>query len=459
MSPEFLREIVSNWPEVHVISSVEESIPRGTEGLLVVGQGRNRPDDSLLLVQNVISDGLSQDQLLFQISANLGKMTAADLMKTTVPKPFDRNAQVSRRDLFAGLRSPNNLVKTYSTAPIIYSSICEAKYGCSKCLDACPTHALTIADGSVTLREQDCSRIGSCTTVCPVSAIQLPRFSESQFLGLIAGIMKMNQATSRTLVLTCDKSTLPQEPWTFIEQVEDIGVIGPRQIAIALSSGIDRVVVYCADGACSGKQAASQAVESIRSLFGRFGGEPETTIVRYLEGDEKEELVRLLSLPTGERAKSLFAARRDAWANYIGALRQIAAPGGLTLGLGLTNLGISDSCTLCQVCANFCPHSALEIISGSLEFDSSKCTGCGYCARVCPEHSITLLQLEKISDLGKRAVFHDEIVKCARCNQPLGSAKYLKNVQARLGKEDPMMKYCNSCKQQIAVEKLFRKSG
>jgi len=35
----------------------------------------------------------------------------------------------------------------------------------------------------------------------------------------------------------------------------------------------------------------------------------------------------------------------------------------------------------------------------------------------------------------------------------------MKNVKARLGKEDPMMKYCNSCKQQIAVEKMFGKQS
>ena len=62
----------------------------------------------------------------------------------------------------------------YSDAPVVYTDICEAKYGCSKCVQTCPTHALSIVNGSVVLQEQDCSRVGLCTAVCPVSAHTTP---------------------------------------------------------------------------------------------------------------------------------------------------------------------------------------------------------------------------------------------------------------------------------------------
>ena len=65
------------------------------------------------------------------------------------------------------------------------------------------------------------------------------------------------------------------------------------------------------------------------------------------------------------------------------------------------------------------------------------------------------LTVGRISDMDSHSVFQDAIVNCARCKKPLGSATYLKTVKRMLGKEDPMMKYCNACKQQIAVEKLF----
>ena len=138
---------------------------------------------------------------------------------------------------------------------------------------------------------------------------------------------------------------------------------------------------------------ASRAVESIHSLLGEHADGSETIIVRFLEGEgAREEIKTIQNSPPLEKAKVLFVPGKDAWENYIGALKQLASPQGNTLGLGLTTLGISKSCTLCQVCENYCPHSALRVMSGSLEFDSAKCTGCGYCAQICPEHSITLLQ-------------------------------------------------------------------
>lgn len=455
---EISREILSKWPGVSVISDLEEQLPPSTDGILVVGRGRNRDLSSLPLVENLTPDGLGNEQVIFQINANLGKMLASDLAKTTTPKPFDKNAQLSRRDLFGGLRSPGNLLKIYSTAPVIYNSICEAKFGCSKCVSACPTQALSVVDGTVYLKEEDCSRIGVCTSVCPVAAIQLPRYSESQYLGLIGGISSTNPTIQKTLVITCDKAALKSEPWTFLEQVEDVGVIGARQIVLALSAGISKIIVYCADGSCSGKAAASQAVESVRTLIETPVTASTSPVVRYFEGESaKEELLKTFSIISAQISNFSYDLEMGTWGNYIGAINHIASPESRTIALGLTDLRVSDSCTLCQVCANYCPHTALQITSGSLELDSSKCTGCGYCARVCPEHSITIGQPKKLADLAKHSVFRDEIVKCARCGQPIGSARYMKNVQSRLGKVDPMMKYCNSCKQQIAVERMLGK--
>ena len=158
---------------------------QGTEGLLLVGEGKNRSKESLLLVEKINVVGLNQEQVMFQINANLGRMTVSDLIKTKAPtKPFDRNVEYSRRDLFSGIRSMGNLLQTYSDAPVIYSSICEAKYGCTKCIQTCPTQALSIVNGSVVLKEEVCSRVGLCTAVCPVSAIQLPEILRISVLGI-----------------------------------------------------------------------------------------------------------------------------------------------------------------------------------------------------------------------------------------------------------------------------------
>ncbi|MDG6906554.1 MAG: 4Fe-4S binding protein [Nitrososphaerota archaeon] len=455
---EIEREILSKWPGVYVISGLDEELPQSTDGILVVGRGRNRDLSSLPLVENLNPDGLNSEQVIFQINANLGKMRASDLAKITKPKQFDKSAQLTRRDLFGGLRSPGNFLKTYSTSPVIYNSICEAKFGCSKCVAVCPTQALSVVNGAIYLKDDDCSRIGVCASVCPVAAIQLPRYSESQFLGLIGAISSTQPRLQKTLVITCDKTALKSESWTFFEEVKDVGVIGTRQIVLAIASGISRIIVYCADGRCLGKVAASQAVESVRTLVESTASESAPPVVRYFEGlSAGEELAKTFNIPSTQIPDFSYEVEMSSWGNYVAALNHIASPESKTVALGLIDIKVSDSCTLCQVCANYCPHSALQITAGSLQFDSSKCTGCGYCSRVCPEHSIAIGQPRRLTDLARHSVFRDEIVNCARCSQPIGSTKYLKNVRSRLGKEDPMMKYCNSCKQQIAVERMLGK--
>jgi DNA-directed RNA polymerase subunit RPC12/RpoP len=61
--------------------------------------------------------------------------------------------------------------------------------------------------------------------------------------------------------------------------------------------------------------------------------------------------------------------------------------------------------------------------------------------------------------LRETAVSQDEVVPCARCGKPLESARLLKKVVTLLGREDPMMKYCNDCKQRLAFESLLKRKG
>jgi ferredoxin len=458
---ELASEIARRWPDVLVSGSSQIELPHGVEGLLVVGSDvRNTSDEESLLLQveRVPTSGLDFAQTLFQVNANIGKITKADLIKSRLSaKPDDKIARLSRRDMISGIKSLGRFQR-YSDAPVVYNSICEAKYGCTKCLQACPTGALSIQNGTIVLTDSKCERLGPCASICPVSAIQLPEFSESQFIGLVYGMI-MTEAPRRTLVVTCNKNVVQPAPWMFVEQVRDIGMIGPRHLAIAASSGIDTFIIYCADGLCKGKTQAIAVTESMIRFLGGTGEENgnKTITLRYLEGlGGGGEMKRINDLPKIP-AKVLFVPGRDSWANYIRALQALAPPDAIAVGLGLSDLEISSTCTLCKTCEKYCPHSALKIVSGSLKFESSKCTGCGLCAQMCPERSIMLRSLERFSQLQEREIFRDEIVNCAKCGRPLDSAKYLARVASLLGKEDPMMKYCNPCKQRMAFESIMGK--
>ncbi len=454
---EIIYEITKTWPQVIVVSSSAEELPEGTEGLLTIGNSRTRFDDPLLITDSVATKDLSLNQALFQANAKIGRMLSSDSIKRKVmSQAVAKDTGLSRRDLFSGLRR-RGVFPTYSDAPSIYNSICESRYGCSKCIQACPTRALTTLNGTLILKDQDCNRVGICAAVCPVSAIQLPTFSESRFLGLVHGITVSSPNVPKTLVLTCNLESVSPGPWMFIEKVKDVGTVGPRQLMMAASSGIDRIIIYCADGRCAGKENAQEAVESLAQFQARTkSDEHQGVVFKFLEGAEGNEEIGKINLQLRNKADTSFIPGDNSWNNYLQGLAGLGSEESVIAdGLGLTNLKISDSCTLCDVCSKYCPHSALRIKSGLLEFDSSKCTGCGYCALICPEHSISISSPENFGQVHNRVVFQDRIVNCARCGRPIGSVRYLKRIASLLKMNDPMMKYCDMCKQHIAMEKLL----
>jgi len=443
-------EVRKNWALSSHVISPKEDIPADAEGLLVIGEGRkDRPTEGLLILDRIERPSGALEQTLFQVNAKLGRMTRSDLLRTKVAvQPAGGKDKLSRRDLLFGLRGG---FQTYSDAPTVFESICEAKYGCSKCVDACPSKALRFDGPRVVVNESECTRAGECAAVCPVSAIQLPKYSEEAFLGLLDGLSK-TAFPRKVLVIACERSSIDPQPWTYVDRVKDVGRIGARQLAVAAASGLAGVVVYCADGLCAGAADAGRAARAVSAAMNVDGD----VLVEFLQGQEGRERIREIQASLVDRRGPALSLGRDAWGDYVRALQSLSRAEAGTPGLGVTDLRIDDTCTLCGNCAKSCPHVALRMGSGTLELDSARCTGCGYCARVCPETSITLQPLRTVADFAPRIVFRDVIVNCARCGKPLESAGLLRKVAAMVGKEDPMMKYCSSCKQILALEGLSK---
>jgi ferredoxin len=444
-------ELAKNWTPFVSFVSPRQDLPGDVKGLLVLGKGRTgRLVEGLLLVERIEGVPPTLEEAMFQTNARLGRMIRSDLMKADARASLGAGGgKISRRDLFLRLRGET---ATYSDAPVVLESVCEAKFGCTKCVDVCPSKALKIEGARVLVNEEECTRGGECTSTCPVSAIQLPRFSEDSFKGLLNGL-KLSASRRKILVLACMGSRLDPEPWVFVEKVKDIGAIGPRQLAMAAGSGLAGVIVYCEDGQCRGVPNARLAAQSLKSILRT----EDRVAVEFLQGEEGKTRIKEIRRNIDDRDRRALAFGKGPWGDYTQTLRSLSRPGAPGTGLGLTDLEVDDTCTLCGVCARSCPHTAIRMSTGLLEFDSAECTGCGYCAHLCPEGSITLRPLAELSGLALTTVFRDDMVSCARCGKPLESAKLLKKVSTLLGKEDPLMKYCPSCKQVLAFENLTKK--
>jgi ferredoxin len=263
-------------------------------------------------------------------------------------------------------------------------------------------------------------------------------------------LLGANQDSIKTLVITCDEEAVPNNSEIHVQHVPAIGLMGVRQLAMAASTWIGATIVYCPDGLCVGKEHVRQSVELISLIM--KASPPQ---VYYLEGREAAaEIERIHN--SVERGDSTFQLTTSPWQNYANALEKISTEGAQATDLGITDLQIAESCTLCNACVDRCPHKALAIEAGELIFNSRNCTGCGYCEQICPEHSVTLLAREGLIEFLERTVYEEEMVKCSKCNTPYTSAKMLRKVSAAL-EADGMTPICPSCREKGTYEKLLSK--
>lgn len=233
-----LRENVTshirkNWSEV-TISGVASNIPpsegHSPPALLIIGSNTALFVNSKVpLIEFIEVDStFSMEQVLFWVDAKLGRLTKSDMVYTK--SKVSRKSAISRRQFLLGIAGR---IPHADDAPVVLENSCEAKFGCSKCVDACPAPgSLRIEKESVIVSSEHCIRCGLCAGVCPVAAIQMPKFPEDAYRGLIAAVDSF-PAPQKTLVITCDERGFTPEPWMDVEIVPGVGFAGVRQLALA----------------------------------------------------------------------------------------------------------------------------------------------------------------------------------------------------------------------------------
>jgi ferredoxin len=256
----------------------------------------------------------------------------------------------------------------------------------------------------------------------------------------------------KTLVITCDENSVPKNSRIEVKQVSEVGVMGVRQLAMAASTSISTTIVYCPDGLCVSKEHVKRAVNLIAGIT-KVNPPP----VHYLEGREGAGEIERIHNSSPPRESS-FELTAVPWRSYVNSIEHISAEDATATGLGITDLQIAESCTLCNACVDRCPHKALAIEDGELIFNSRECTGCGYCKQICPEHSIALLARDGSIEFAERPVYRDEMVTCSKCSAPYASAKMLRKVTAAL-EVDSITPICPVCKEKAIYEKLFGKTS
>jgi ferredoxin len=341
------------------------------------------------------------------------------------------------------------------------------KTGCTRCLDVCPTSAITSAGDIVEIDPLVCAGCGSCASVCPTGAAtyQYPA-GDSLFQRLRALLLAYREAGGdrATLLLHDGKHGnemvglmarfgrgLPAHVLPF--PLNEVTLVGIDFLAGAFAFGADQVAILTdpkkrdeMDG-LKGQVALAETV-----LSGLGYGEGRLFVIDDADPEAVEATLYGLTtpdvlidpgsfLPVGGKRSRAFLALRQLHEKAPAPVDHLALPAGAPFGAVQVD---TAGCTLCLACVSACPTAALLDDENRpwLGFKEDACVQCGLCRITCPEQVITLEPRLNFTNTAMSAVTlnEDEPFECIRCGKPFGVRKSIERIADQLAGKHSMFK-------------------
>ncbi|AOG06795.1 4Fe-4S binding protein [Bosea sp. RAC05] len=367
------------------------------------------------------------------------------------------------------------------------------KTGCTRCLELCPTGAITPNGDHVAISAEICAGCGACAAVCPTGAVTYALPPADALLRRLRTLLATYaEAGGREpVVLLHDEEHgeplidalarfgegLPARVLPL--RVNEITQIGLDAFAAALAFGAASVQVLGRARPkhdLSGLQRNLAYAETLAAALGYGAGS-----AGLIETDDPEQLAAALARvvpgtasPKPARFRPM-GEGRPLLRQTIGELHAAAPMPVATVPLpprapfGTVHVD-TDGCTLCLACVSACPVQALsdDPERPTLAFQEDLCVQCGLCAATCPEKVITL---EPRIDFdawkgGKRVLKQEEPFHCISCAKPFGVRSTIEKITAKLenkhwmfsgdaAKRISVLRMCEDCRVEVVVNESF----
>lgn len=439
------------------------------------------------------NDAVSRCDILIDLTGGAPLFPAADLRDGYLRADPGDPAAVLRavlkaRDLTGTFDKPRYITFTEDLCAHSRSKI----VGCRRCLDLCPTGAITPNGDRVAIDAHICAGCGQCAAACPTgaAAYALPT-SDALLRKLRALLGAYAQANGKqAIVLFHDAEHgsdlidalarhgdgLPANVLPI--EVNEVTQVGLEAVAASLAYGASAVRLLIRakprhDVAGLAKTVALAA--PILSGLGFTGARVAT-----IETDDPDALGSALRAiaPMAAAAKpatfSAVGGKRDVVRLALRELHAaaphpvdiVALPQGAPFGTIEVNV---EGCTLCLSCVSACPTGALldDAERPMLRFVEDACVQCGLCQATCPEKVIGLKpQIDfRAATASTRIVKQEEPYACIRCAKPFGVKSSVERVVAKLEGQHWMFKdskkrldvirMCENCRVQTMSEEQF----
>ncbi|MDE0308888.1 MAG: 4Fe-4S binding protein [Acidiferrobacterales bacterium] len=358
---------------------------------------------------------------------------------------------------------------------------------CTRCIDACPTDAITSIGETIEFNSHLCQGGGVCAAACPTGAATYAYPPSENQLDVLRQLLlryRENGGHNAVVLFYDREGGTPIVSAQITEmgenilpvQVEEVGALGLDIFFSLLAYGAAGAAVLCSDVAQSVRQELEHQIEILDRFLEGMGHSFHP--IQLMQTDEDREVsesaIQQLAqmdispakfAPTGIKRTDMRIALEHLHSQSPKQPDSINLPGHSPFGQIMVD---TDTCTLCMGCVSVCPASALEAGGEvpKLAFIENNCVQCGLCESACPESSITRSQrylFDTDSRMRARTMNEDAPFHCRVCGKAFATSAMLRTMKDKLKGhwmfQDPeavaRLEMCEDCR----VKDMFAAEG